>query len=270
LLAVEGRVVRHACPQAGGDDGLPPPLEAKEDDDLLVHARCPEDGLRLDARGPTEEVHDEGQCIDAEVEEGSTALSRVEVAVCPVVREAEARCHQAKLADLPAPDEPLELSHERDEPHPHALHAEELRPARNLDHPARVGGVHREGLLAQDRLAVLEREDRVLGVRRVLGRDVDDVHVRIARERLVARVRVRGAERAGERRSAVGRARGHSVELRRVFGRRSETRDELSRRSPRTEHPPANLPHAERAPSDIDIGVRAYDTSRACDVSRAS
>jgi hypothetical protein len=84
-------------------------------------------------------------------------------------------------------------------PRPHRLHRQKPVRAGRVADGRGLGGVQREGLLDQDVLAVLEREDRVLGVEGVGGGDVEDVDLGVRHERFVGGVRVRDAELGGER-----------------------------------------------------------------------
>ena len=133
--------------------------------------------------------------VDADVEHRAAGEVGAAVASIGVEdRDAEVGLHDLQLADL-AVEHPLaDLDHRRDEPGPHRFHQEAVVAARGIDHLTRLGGVEREGLLAQHVFAGIERGDRhgmVVAVRRG---DVDDVDVGIGEQRLVGAVRVRDLE----------------------------------------------------------------------------
>ena len=117
----------------------------------------------------------------------------------------------------PCGDEFADADHVREVARPHRLHREQ--PAFGRRHRGRAAASargERERLLDEDVLAVLEREDRVLGVQRMRGRDVDDVDVRVGDEVFVRAVRARDAElgREGSPRLGAARADGGDVEAR--------------------------------------------------------
>jgi len=105
--------------------------------------------------------------------------------------EAEVRARGHDLADGALGQQALEFDHRRHESHPHRLHQEDALAARQRHRGLGLAPVHRERLLAQHRLAGLERERhrrRVIGMRRA---DVDDARadgdepgVRHVRQRL--------------------------------------------------------------------------------------
>ena len=103
------------------------------------------------------------------------------------------------LAQRAVGQQPPDLAHVREEARPHRLHQEELALPRLGDELHRLGGVHRERLLAQHVLARAQGEQRVLVVHRVRRADVDGVDLRIRHERLVGVVAVGDAEALAER-----------------------------------------------------------------------
>ena len=90
----------------------------------------------------------------------------------------------------------------RQEPRPHGLHREQLALPGHGDDLARLGGVHRERLLDQHRLARPQGEHRVVAMHRVRRGDVDDVDVRdrrpATRSRTVPVARCRKRRRTGQ------------------------------------------------------------------------
>jgi hypothetical protein len=168
-------------------------------------------GRRVDAgEGGIGERHDpvrraehhrgERDRIDPEVEQRAPAQlgrEQAEVAVLgeplPVIG-----AHGGDLAQRALREQPPDLHDPRQEAGPHRLHEEQALGAGGGDQLLRLGGVHRERLLDQHRLARAQREQRVRVVHRVRRADVDGVDLRVGDERLVARVPVGHAEALAE------------------------------------------------------------------------
>ncbi len=90
---------------------------------------------------------------------------------------------------------------------PHRLHREETTRASLVDDAARLGGVHREGLLDEDVLTVRQSEQRVLLMHRVRRCDVHGLDRRIGDQSLVRVVPTRDVERVREKIHRLLRAR---------------------------------------------------------------
>ena len=84
------------------------------------------------------------------------------------------------------------------EPRPHRLHQEQALRTRDGYQLLCLGGIHRECLLDEHRLAGTQREECIGMVHGVRSRDVHDVDVRIRHQFLVARVPVGNVELLGE------------------------------------------------------------------------
>ena len=116
---------------------------------------------------------------------GSDGLDRAERAVC-----------QQLADDVGA----------RQEPRPHRLHDGDLTAAGGDHNPAGLLGVAGERLLHQHVLACLDRQQCLVSVLAVRGRDVDDVHLRVGDQVGIGAVDGRDAELVGESPAALGRA----------------------------------------------------------------
>ena len=187
--------------------------------DLGVDARWGRASRGRDDRGRrAEDVPCERDRVDAEVEERAAAeFERVE-AVARVARDLLRVVgeHRADLAERAAADELAHADHVREVARPHRLHREQPAFGRDIANGGRLGAGQRERLLDEDVLAVLEREDRVLGVHRVRGR----------RRR---RCRRRGPTRAPRTSRARAGSRTPPRTGRRIRGTRSDRGDVESR-----------------------------------------
>jgi len=133
---------------------------------------------------------------------------RVEEPGCGIQGHPEPEVHREhpRLPYRPIGDHAPQTVHQRKEPRPHALHQEQAPPARDPNDPPSLGGVDGEGLLAEHAFSRQEAEFDVLRVERVGRGDVDDIHVRVGGEFLVARVRTGEAVGFGETVGGVLRA----------------------------------------------------------------
>nr|BFF12133.1 hypothetical protein GCM10025699_34360 [Microbacterium flavescens] len=121
--------------------------------------------------------------------------------------------HDPDLAQRARRDDLPDARHVRQVARPHRLHGEQSALGRDGLDCGRLGGVEREGLLDEHVLAVLECEDRLLGVERVRCRDVDDVDVGVGDQGLVRAVHAGDIEVGGERGGGVGAARADGGEV---------------------------------------------------------
>ena len=69
------------------------------------------------------------------------------------------------------------LDRDRKVPRPHSLHQEQVLLPRRFNENLRLRSIHRESLLTEDILPMLQSKHHVLEMVRVRGRNVDDVHV---------------------------------------------------------------------------------------------
>ncbi len=149
--------------------------------------------------------------VDPEVEQRAAAELAGEVPVLgrDWTAEPEICLDQERLADATLADEIHQRTVGRQEPAPDRLHQEQSPAPRLLCHARRLPGVERERLLAQDVLPGPEGVEGVRLVARVRSGDVDDVHVRIGRQRVVVAVPGRNGEAVAEGLGPFGRTRGH-------------------------------------------------------------
>lgn len=140
--------------------------------------------------------------------------------VAPVLLRVRAhaviRRHAEHLANLTAADQVANLDRDGEVACPDGFHEEQLLLAGHVAQHLELLGVDGEGLLAQHVLAGLERKHRVLEVVRVRRRDVDDVHVGVGHQLLIAAVGGAGTRNArliDEMLGALfGRGRGHGAD----------------------------------------------------------
>ena len=122
--------------------------------------------------GAPEDVPGERDRVDAEVEQGAAAEIEVVEAVGGIGRDLLRVVgeHRADVAERTRGDELADADHVRQVAGPHRLHREQTRSGGDVAHGGGLGAGEREGLLDEHVLAVLEREDRVLGVHRMRRR----------------------------------------------------------------------------------------------------
>ncbi len=151
----------------------------------LAQARRGHQVLRL----PQDKMR-EGERIDAHVQEGPAAQRRVQgpIGGRAFHDETQIRVHLARRPETTRLEVGQHRPDHRIAGHPHGFHQEQSVLSGESDHLLGFGGVERQCLLAQDRLAGLEGEPGVLQVHRVRAGDVDDVDGRIGHEVGVRRV----------------------------------------------------------------------------------
>ena len=93
--------------------------------------------------------------------------------------EAEVGLHHSHVTDRALGNEFARTDHGGDVARPHRFHQEHSLLAGHADDRLSLLGVHGEGLLAQDGLALLEEQDAVVLVEGMRRRHVDGINVRI-------------------------------------------------------------------------------------------
>ncbi len=113
----------------------------------------------------------------------------------------------AHLAEGAGGEDLADADHVGQVARPHRLHGEQAFLGGAVADERGLGRVEGEGLLDKHVLAVIQRQQGVVDVTGVRGRDVDDVDVGVGHELLVRTVGVRDVVLFGERASAVDAAR---------------------------------------------------------------
>ncbi len=108
-----------------------------------------------------------------------------------------AAVHEVQRAQFAGGDHRARLLHQRVAAIVEGDRVDDAGPRRRVEQRARFGGGHRQRLVGHDVFAMGERGHDDRRVQIVGRRVVDDVDVRIARERFVAAVGLRNAERVG-------------------------------------------------------------------------
>ena len=156
-----------------------------------VHAGVADRAGRVHRGGPAHEEDGQRDPVDPAVKQRAAAQRRREPAVIRRVPRRHTRhveLSEADLADRARHDQLFRPPQGGNEARAHRLHQEPALAAGGAGHPASLGRVDREGLLAHHRLAGVKRADRPLRVKRVRQPDVDHVDLRVRKQQLEARV----------------------------------------------------------------------------------
>jgi hypothetical protein len=182
----------------------------------------------------------ERERVDAQVEQGSTTEFGSEQPVLRVGLEPHSLIGRngQDLAYRALPEQFPQATQVRQEAAPHRLHAEHPGVPGGHRHGPGLDGVHRERLLHQHSLAGGDGRQGVLGVKRVRGRDVDDVHLRVGDQGGDRAVPTVDPEPVGELLGAGRRPRSDGDSL--GIGEKGEIGDEPRGDATGADHPPAD------------------------------